>query len=53
MSLATLKARESLLQGMITSDGVTVLATDASVRGFRIFIKATARENRASWASAA
>ena len=46
VSLATLKARESLLQGMITSDGVTVLATDASVRGFRIFIKATARENR-------
>jgi hypothetical protein len=36
--LSLLRAHESLLRGMITSDGVTILGTDGSIRGFRVFV---------------
>ncbi len=38
-----LRSQESLLRGMIASDGVTVLGTDGSIRAFRIFVQRTDR----------
>jgi hypothetical protein len=34
-----LRSQESLLRGMIGSDGVTVFGTDGSIRAFRIFVQ--------------
>jgi hypothetical protein len=34
-----LRSQESLLRGMMASDGVTVLGTDGSIRAFRIFVQ--------------
>lgn len=40
-STATLlRSHESLLRGMIMSDGMTILGTDGSVKAFRIFVQA-------------
>lgn len=39
-----LRSRESLLRGMIMSDGVTVLGTDGSVRAFRVFVQTAVEE---------
>jgi hypothetical protein len=36
-----LRSQESLLRGMIESDGLTVFGTDGSIRAFRIFVQAT------------
>jgi hypothetical protein len=36
-----LRSRESLLRGMVANDGVTVLATDGSIRAFRVFVRTT------------
>jgi hypothetical protein len=36
-----LRSQESLLRGMMASDGVTVLGTDGSIRAFRIFVQKT------------
>lgn len=33
-----LRSQESLLRGMIGSDGVTILGTDGSIRAFRVFV---------------
>jgi hypothetical protein len=33
-----LRSHESLLRGMIASDGVTILGTDGSIRAFRVFV---------------
>lgn len=33
-----LRSQESLLRGMISSDGVTILGTDGSIRAFRVFV---------------
>lgn len=33
-----LRSQESLLHGMINSDGVTILGTDGSIRAFRVFV---------------
>jgi hypothetical protein len=38
-----LRSQEALLRGMIGSDGVTVFATDGSIRAFRIFVRDTDR----------
>jgi hypothetical protein len=40
-----LRSHESLLRGMIASDGVTVLGSDGSVRAFRVFVQ---RKRRAA-----
>ena len=37
-AVSSLRSHESLLRGMIMSDGVTILGTDGSIRGFRIFV---------------
>jgi hypothetical protein len=34
-----LRSQESLLRGMIGSDGVTILGTDGSIRAFRVFVR--------------
>jgi hypothetical protein len=34
-----LRSQESLLRGMITSDGVTILGTNGSIRAFRVFVR--------------
>ena len=34
-----LRSEESLLRGMITTDGVTVFGTDGSIRAFRVFVR--------------
>lgn len=39
---ALLRSQESLLRGMIESDGVTVFGTDGSIRAFRIFVQQSA-----------
>jgi hypothetical protein len=33
-----LRSQESLLRGMIASDGVTILGTDGSIKAFRVFV---------------
>jgi hypothetical protein len=33
-----LRSQESLLRGMINSDGATILGTDGSIRAFRVFV---------------
>lgn len=33
-----LRSHESLLRGMMASDGVTILGTDGSIRAFRVFV---------------
>lgn len=38
-TLAMLSARESVLRGMIQSDGITVLSTDGRVLAYRVFVK--------------
>jgi hypothetical protein len=48
-----LRSHESLLRGMINSDGVTILGTDGSIRAFRVFVhrptkKAKSRQKAAS-----
>ena len=43
-SLADLQAAESLLSGMMNSDGVIILGTDASVLAFRVFLRPKAEE---------
>jgi hypothetical protein len=35
---AQLRSHESLLRGMIMSDGITILGTDGGIRGFRVFV---------------
>lgn len=37
---ALLRSHESLLRGMIMTDGVTVLGTDGSIKAFRVFVQA-------------
>jgi len=44
VSLSQLQSRETLLTGMVSSDGVTVLASDATMRAFRIFVRPTPAE---------
>ncbi len=39
-----LRSHESLLRGMIMSDGVTILGTDGSIMGFRVFVQAVAEK---------
>src|SRR5262249_10497144 len=39
-----LRSQESLLRGMIGSDGVTILGTDGSIRAFRVFVHRTSRK---------
>lgn len=41
---ALLRAHESLLRGMIASDGVTILGTDGSMRAFRVFVHRPGRK---------
>jgi hypothetical protein len=41
--VSLLRSQESLLRGMIGSDGVTVLGTDGSIRAFRLFVQKTER----------
>jgi hypothetical protein len=43
-----LRSQESLLRGMIESDGVTVFGTDGSIRAFRIFVQQTAANQAAA-----
>lgn len=38
-----LRSQESLLRGMITSDGLTILGTDGSIRAFRVFVHRTGK----------
>lgn len=47
-----LRSQESLLRGMIGSDGVTVLATDGSIRAFRVFVQRTEKMAASSPATA-
>ncbi len=47
-----LRSQESLLKGMMASDGVTVLGTDGSIRAFRIFVQKTGRDSGVSQSSA-
>jgi len=42
-----LRSQESLLRGMIESDGVTVFGTDGSIRAFRIFVQQTGADQAA------
>lgn len=46
-SLSLLQARETLLSGMIASDGVTILGTNATLRAFRLFVRPTEAESKA------
>lgn len=39
-----LRSHESLLRGMIMSDGVTILATDGAILGFRVFVQTVAEK---------
>lgn len=45
-SLATLQSYESLLEGMIGSDGVVVFSTNGHLLGYRIFLKPTDEEKK-------
>jgi hypothetical protein len=40
-AVSSLRSHESLLRGMIVSDGVTILGTDGSIRAFRVFVHTT------------
>jgi len=39
-----LRSQESLLRGMMVSDGVTILGTDGSIRAFRVFVHGPGRK---------
>lgn len=41
---AQLRSHESLLRGMIMTDGITILGTDGSIKGFRVFVQPLAAE---------
>lgn len=43
-----LRSHESLLRGMIMSDGITVLGTDGSIKAFRVFVHATSGTHHSS-----
>ncbi len=43
-SLSKVQATESLLKGMVCSDGITILGSDATVRAFRVFVKPSHEE---------
>lgn len=43
-----LRSHESLLLGMIQSDGVTILGTNGTIKAFRVFVHSTRRRRRAS-----
>lgn len=45
LALSKIKAQEALLRGMFSSDGITILANDATVRAFRVFVKADQTES--------
>lgn len=45
-SLAVLQAYESLLIGMIASDGVVVFGTNGTLLGYRVFLKPTEEEKK-------
>lgn len=45
-SLSDLQAAECLLAGMLNSDGIVVLGTDGTIRGFRVFLAPTEEEKR-------
>jgi len=45
-SLASLQAIETLLTGMIASDGIVVFGTDGTLLGYRVFLKPTEEESR-------
>jgi len=45
-ALSRLHSHESLLKGMISSDGITILSTDAKVYAFRVFVKPTSEESQ-------
>jgi hypothetical protein len=45
-SLAVLQAYESLLSGMIASDGVVVFGTNGTLLGYRVFLKPTEEEKK-------
>lgn len=45
-SLATLQSYESLLEGMIGSDGVVVFSNEGQVLGYRVFLKPTDEEKK-------
>jgi hypothetical protein len=47
-SLATLQSLESLLRGMIDSDGVVVLGTSGNILGYRVFLKPSDDEKKAA-----
>lgn len=40
-----LRSQESLLRGMIASDGVTIFGTDGSIKAFRVFVHPPARRS--------
>jgi hypothetical protein len=46
-TLARLFAHESVLKGMIQSDGITVLSSDGRVLAFRVFVKPDDQERQA------
>lgn len=46
-ALAALQGAETLIAGMIDSDGVVVFGTDGSVLAFRVFLKADEKERTA------
>jgi hypothetical protein len=46
-----LRSHESLLRGMIASDGVTILGTDGSIKAFRVFVSTPARRANQSRAA--
>jgi hypothetical protein len=39
-----LRSHESLLRGMIGSDGVTIMGTDGSIRAFRVFVQGSGKK---------
>ena len=42
-----LRSQESLLRGMMVSDGVTILGTDGSIKAFRVFVQGPSRKQDA------
>ena len=46
-SLVHLSSLEAILRGMIQCDGITLLASDGSIRAFRVFVKPTPPEQAA------
>jgi hypothetical protein len=45
-SLSELFSLETLLRGMIRSDGLTIFGSDATIRAYRVFVKPDADEHR-------